>query len=140
MTIISFELLMDLFPKAPIGLVEKLSRPLQKTTQQYGIVESTQRLGAFLAVINEHTKGLTRLSRPPRTEYERRRLGDRYYPRGLIQISGERNYRRFSKLLGVDLWHDPNRLLDPPIMAEAAGILWDRARANTLVDQGGLVI
>ena len=41
-----------------------------------------------------------------------------FYGRGFVQLTWERNYRKFSDLLGVDLVADPNRVLDPVVGAK----------------------
>ena len=38
-----------------------------------------------------------------------------YYGRGYVQITWEANYKKFSKLLGVDLVSDPDKALEPEI-------------------------
>lgn len=44
--------------------------------------------------------------------------GTGYYGRGFVQLTWERNYRKFSDLLGIDLVGEPNRVLDPAIGAK----------------------
>ncbi len=38
-----------------------------------------------------------------------------YYGRGLVQITWKSNYRKFSKILGVDLVNNPDKALEPDI-------------------------
>jgi predicted chitinase len=55
----------------------------------------------------------------PRAETYRKTL--RYYPfygRGYVQTTWEDNYRKFGKLLGIDLVTAPDRALEPVIAAQ----------------------
>lgn len=59
----------------------------------------------------------------PVTEYGSQRYlrGKKYWPwigRGYVQLTWERNYRKMSDLLGVDLIKNPDLALDPKIAAE----------------------
>lgn len=47
-----------------------------------------------------------------------RRANLRYYPyygRGFVQLTWEANYRKYSKILGIDLTADPDKALEPEI-------------------------
>jgi hypothetical protein len=43
--------------------------------------------------------------------------GARYPGRGLIQITGRKNYRNYGKLIGIDLEASPERALEPNVAA-----------------------
>lgn len=61
------------------------------------------------------------LGEPEPAESYRRRL--RYYPfygRGIVQITWEANYRKFSPIIGVDLVADPDAALEPHTSAKIA--------------------
>jgi len=63
-------------------------------------------------------------------EWRRRNLS-RYYPyygRGFIQLTWLDNYRKYSKITGVDLVSDPDRALEPKI---ALFILWHGFKHGT---------
>lgn len=48
--------------------------------------------------------------------------GHTYYGRGLVQLTWRDNYEKFSKLLGIDLVHDPNKACDPHVAVEVMRI------------------
>lgn len=48
--------------------------------------------------------------------------GKIYFGRGFVQLTWERNYKLMAKLLGIDIWHAPEKALDPPV---AAAILFE---------------
>lgn len=67
--------------------------------------------------------------------------GWRYRGRGPIQLTGKDNYRRCGTAIGVDLVHDPDRLLEPVVGTMAAGWFWSEgnrtgASLNTYADAG----
>jgi len=41
-----------------------------------------------------------------------------YYGRGYVQITWKKNYKKFSKILGIDLVGDPDLALDPDVAME----------------------
>lgn len=66
-------------------------------------------------------EAVRRLSRHRLTRkktYWRAVNGKHYFGRGHIQLTWERNYRRFSKLLGIDLVEDPDKALEDDISAQ----------------------
>lgn len=48
----------------------------------------------------------------------------RYYGRGVIQLTGRRNYQRCGADIGVDLLSHPEKVLDPEISAKAFAWFW----------------
>lgn len=46
------------------------------------------------------------------------KTGKVYYGRGLVQITWAENYKKFSKLLGLALYENPDMALDPEISAD----------------------
>lgn len=48
--------------------------------------------------------------------------GKIYFGRGFAQLTWERNYKLMAKLIGVDIWHSPEKALEPPV---AAAILFE---------------
>ena len=45
--------------------------------------------------------------------------GHSYYGRGLVQITWPENYRKMGKVLGIDLYGNPDLMLDPIVSAKA---------------------
>lgn len=67
-------------------------------------------------------------------------LGDgvKYKGRGLIQITGRRNYQAVSLALGVDFVNNPTKLSERPWSAESAGWYWNSRNLNALADENTL--
>ena len=61
--------------------------------------------------------------------------GRRFKGRGPIQITGRDNYRRFGRLLGIDLEADPARAALPELGFRIAGLFWRENGLNELADQ-----
>jgi predicted chitinase len=64
--------------------------------------------------------------------------GVKYKGRGLIQITGRKNYQAVSMSLGVDFVNNPTKLADRPWSAESAGWYWNSRNLNALADQDSL--
>ena len=60
--------------------------------------------------------------------------GPRYKGRGLIQLTGRANYRKFGAALGVDLENEPELAADFPYAARTAGLYWKLHGLNRLAD------
>ncbi|BAP44781.1 prophage PSPPH02 chitinase [Pseudomonas sp. StFLB209] len=60
--------------------------------------------------------------------------GQRYAGRGLIHLTGLRNYRACSEALGIDFVAEPQRLEEPVHAAMSAGWYWATNGLNTLAD------
>lgn len=60
--------------------------------------------------------------------------GFRYIGRGLLQITGRANYRRYGKLIGVDLEANPDLAVDPRYALEIATVEWRASGCNQLAD------
>lgn len=61
--------------------------------------------------------------------------GVKYKGRGLIQITGRRNYQAVSVALGIDFVNNPTKLADRPWCCESAGWYWNDRNLNALADQ-----
>jgi len=62
------------------------------------------------------------LGEPAAEEYRKRLRYYPYYGRGLIQITWEENYKKFSSIVGVDLVQNPDAALEPHTSAKIAVI------------------
>jgi len=60
--------------------------------------------------------------------------GFRYIGRGLLQITGRANYRRYGKLIGIDLEANPDLAVDPRYALEIAAAEWRMSGCNQLAD------
>lgn len=60
--------------------------------------------------------------------------GARYRGRGIFQLTGRANYRRFSPLLGIDLEASPERAREPAISLGIAFAYWRERVINAAAD------
>lgn len=60
--------------------------------------------------------------------------GPRYKGRGLIQLTGRKNYAAFTKWCGVDVLTDPDAVAQLPLAADAAAFYWQRNNLNRIAD------
>ncbi len=126
--------------------------PLNAAMAEFGI-DSHLRAAAFLAQIGHESGELVWMQElwgptaaqkryePPSTLATRlgnTQPGDgaRFKGRGPIQITGRANYRRYGKLLGVDLLSEPERAAAPELCFRIAGVYWQRNGLNQLADAG----
>lgn len=65
--------------------------------------------------------------------------GYRFRGRGLIQITGQNNYRAAGRALGVDLGNDPDLAAHPEHAARIAAWFWDQRGLNALADRDDMI-
>lgn len=112
------------------------------------ILDSGLRLAHFVAQGGHETLGFTRMVEiwgptAAQGRYEGRadlgniRAGDgyRYRGRGVLQITGRDNYRRFGQLIGVDIESQPDRAAEPAIAMAVACAYWTSRRINAAADR-----
>ena len=66
--------------------------------------------------------------------------GVKYKGRGLIQLTGRTNYRRFGRYLHIDLISDPERAAEPITSLNIACEYWRRNGLNELADQDDVLL
>lgn len=65
--------------------------------------------------------------------------GARYCGRGYVQITGQANYLRYGRMLGIDLVADPDRALEPNVAASIFAAYFHDHRVNVAADAGDWV-
>ena len=113
-------------------------------------IDTALRQAHFLAQCAHESDGLTAIVERGNDAYlaryeGRKTLGNtkagdgaRFRGRGLIQLTGRRNYTHYGGLLGVDLVAHPERAADFPLAAELAACFWRENGLNALADRDDL--
>jgi predicted chitinase len=65
--------------------------------------------------------------------------GKRYMGRGVIQLTGRFNYRKYGSLLGVDLENNPELAEKPELAFRTAGLYWKIRNINEPTDRRDIV-
>ncbi|MDO1560435.1 glycoside hydrolase family 19 protein [Brevundimonas sp. 2R-24] len=109
----------------------------------YGILDSGLRLAHFMGQCAHESGGFRYMEEIASGQaYEGRAdlgntvAGDgrRYKGRGPIQLTGRANYRRFGRLLGIDLEAHPEIVSHPSIGLLCGCLYWSDRGLNTLAD------
>lgn len=135
---------------------EVFIEPLNAAMQEFGI-DTPLRIAAFLAQV-AHESGEMRYVREIASgeDYDTGRKaenlgntperdgdGERYRGRGLIQLTGQDNYRACSTALFGDpdlLLYYPERLEEPETACRSAAWFWEKHGLNELADKGDFVL
>ncbi|MBQ1481351.1 MAG: glycoside hydrolase family 19 protein [Sphingomonas sp.] len=112
------------------------------------LLGSGLRLAHFLAQAGHETMSFARMTEiwgptPAQRRYGGRedlgnvRPGDgfRFRGRGVLQITGRDNYRRFGALVGVDIESQPERAAEPAVAMALACAYWTSRRINAAADR-----
>ncbi len=127
-------------------IIDAVGAALDVTLRTYAI-DTDLRVAHFVAQICHEAAGLrTTEEFASGAAYEGRqdlgntRPGDgqRYKGRGLIQLTGRANYRRYGAILGLDLESDPEVAGDPVISLRIACEYWRAKRLNAHADRDDL--
>jgi predicted chitinase len=65
--------------------------------------------------------------------------GYRYRGRGIIQLTGRANYKKYGDILGVDFVSNPDLAADPKYAFETAALYWKLNGCNELADKQDFV-
>lgn len=111
------------------------------------LAASPQRQTSFLAQLFHESGGLHYMEEiADGTKYEGRRDlgntqrgdGSRYKGRGPIQLTGRANYRRYGRLLGVDLEAQPELAAEPRLAFRVAVLYWTDNNLNAEADRAAM--
>lgn len=132
------------YKEASEAAIDKFLDPINQTLVEFEI-NTPQRIGMFLAQIG-HESGQLRYVKElaSGTAYENRAdLGNtspgdgvRYKGRGLIQITGKRNYALVGLALDLPLLENPEKLEEDVPAVRSAGWFWKNNNLNSLADLG----
>lgn len=141
---ISLTQLKAIYKEAPTERVEKFHPYLVRTMAEFEI-NTPQRLRMFLAQIGHESGQLRYVEELASGEaYEGRRSlgntqpgdGKKYKGRGLIQLTGRRNYALCGLGLDLPLLEQPELLLRTENACRSAGWFWKNNNLNALCDAG----
>lgn len=141
---VSLNQLKAIYREAPVKRLE-LFLPLLNQTMEEFEIHTPQRIAMFLAQIG-HESGQLRYveeiasgqAYDGRKDLGNTATGDgiRYKGRGLIQITGRRNYALCSLALDLPLLEQPFLLSEPRNAARSAGWFWKNGNLNSYADAG----
>lgn len=144
------ERLLRLAPQGRAGIVAGLAASFDRSAAAAGIT-TRLRLCHFLAQAAHESDRFRTLEeyRGPAyfARYDGRRdlgntqAGDgaRYHGRGLFQLTGRANYRRYGALIGLDLEGSPERAKEPAVSLAIAFAYWRDRGCNAAADADDLV-
>lgn len=140
--LVTKEQLQFVYREAPASRILKYIGPLNAALEKYQI-NTPLRCSMFLAQIG-HESGQLRYTEELASgeAYEGRRdlgnchTGDgvKYKGRGLIQITGRRNYALCSLYLDLPLLENPELLAQLPHAVDSACWFWNNGKLNSLAD------
>jgi len=142
---VTAERLLHLSPSGKPAIISGLAGHFDRLAREQGIT-TRLRVCHFLAQAAHETDGFRTLreygSPAFFNRYEGRRdlgntqAGDgiRYHGRGIFQLTGRGNYRRFGAILGVDLEAEPELAEAPDISLAVAVAYWRERKINTAAD------
>ncbi|PZO01083.1 MAG: chitinase [Hyphomicrobiales bacterium] len=142
---VTTERLQRLVPAGRPEIVAPIAESFDRLALRYDIT-TRLRLCHFLAQAAHESDGFRTLAEYGGPTYfrrydGRRDLGNtmpgdgaRYHGRGIFQLTGRFNYRRFGALIGIDLEADPDRAMEPAISLSIAFAYWREREINVAAD------
>lgn len=147
---VTHERLWRLAPTANAAIIVGIAERFDKQGRDYGVT-TRLRICHFLAQAAQETDGFRTLEeyggRAYFNRYEGRRdlgntqTGDgaRYHGRGIFQLTGRANYRRFGHMLGIDLEAGPDRAKEPAVALSVAFAYWRERGIEAAADADDVV-
>ena len=140
--------LLSVAPLADPAIIKGLLKHINDILPQYGI-DTPARISHFLAQAAHETAGFNTMVEYGSRAYFIKRYGHRrdlgnsskldgwlFHGRGIFQLTGRDNYRRYGHKIGVPLEAKPNLAADPIISLRIAGEYWRSHKLNELADRG----
>lgn len=139
------ERLLRLAPSANATIVAGIAERFGELADDHDIT-TPRRICHFLAQAAHETDGFRTLEEYGGPAYfvryeGRRDLGNiqagdgvRYHGRGIFQLTGRANYRRFGQILGIDLEAEPERAKEPETSLRVAFAYWTERAINPAAD------
>lgn len=134
-----------LAPDGSAAILAGIARSFDRLAPGYGVA-TRLRICHFLAQAAHETDAFRTLEEYGGPAYfirheGRRDLGNtqagdgvRYHGRGIFQLTGRANYRRFGQLLGIDLEAEPEHAKDPAIALAVAFAYWHERGIGAAAD------
>ena len=138
------EQLKAIMPQSTEANRQKYLPFLNQYMQEYGI-NTPSRQAAFIAQIGHESTQLRYVEEiASGAAYEGRKDlgntqpgdGKRFKGRGIIQITGRKNYQQISDAWGIDFVTQPELLATPEYAVKSACWWWDNRHLNALADAG----
>lgn len=142
---VTSERLLRLAPGGSPAIAEGIARRFDALAREHD-VDTRLRICHFLAQAAHETDGFRTLEEYGGASYfvryeGRQDLGNnqagdgvRYHGRGIFQLTGRANYRRFGKILGIDLEAEPERAKEPGTSLAVAFAYWSERAINAAAD------
>lgn len=139
------ERLLRLTPSGKADIVDGVAQRFDALAREHD-VSTRLRLCHFLAQAAHETDGFRTLEEYGGASYflryeGRQDLGNtqagdgiRYHGRGIFQLTGRANYRRFGKIIGIDLEAAPERVKEPDISLLIAFAYWSERAISAAAD------
>ncbi|TAJ29774.1 MAG: glycoside hydrolase family 19 protein [Bosea sp. (in: a-proteobacteria)] len=139
-----------LAPRARPDIVAGIARDFDRLAQHGGLA-ARLRICHFLAQAAHETDGFRTLEEyggaayflryEGRADLGNSQAGDgvRYHGRGIFQLTGRANYRRFGRILGIDLEADPERAKEPAVSLAVAFAYWKDRELDAAADADDVV-
>lgn len=139
------ERLLRLAPSADAAIVAGIAGRFDELAAEHALTMRLRRCH-FVAQAAHETDGFRTLEEYGGPAYfiryeGRRDLGNtqagdgvRYHGRGIFQLTGRANYRRFGQILGIDLEAEPERAKEPETSLRVAFAYWSERAINAAAD------
>jgi len=132
---------------ATTAIAEDLAFVLATTVSEYGLLDNSLRLQHFLAQLGHESDGYKAMEEyaSGRAYEGRKDLGNtqagdgvRYKGRGPIQITGRDNYRKYGRIIGINIEKYPELASNPCIGMRLALEYWKAKGLNALADSDNI--